>query len=96
MTFIPPTPLAYLIQALVAKGESEQAETELQASGMTGDLPDMFLFNILLYARGWLRIARYRVPLFVAGRAHVARAVANAATTLRAWRAFSRGSQPLR
>jgi DNA-binding CsgD family transcriptional regulator len=52
---------AYLIFALVERGEVEQAEEALVASGIGEDVPDQHMFTLLLASRGALRFAQGRL-----------------------------------
>jgi DNA-binding CsgD family transcriptional regulator len=51
---------AVLVSMLVARGELDAAEAEVEASGMTGHIPDAFVFVLALFARGQLRFERGR------------------------------------
>lgn len=45
---------------LVARGELDDAEAEVESTGMTGEIPDVVWFAPVLYARGQLRFAQGR------------------------------------
>ena len=49
-----------LASVLVARGELDAAEAEIEASGMTGEIPDVVWFAPSLFARGQLRFAQGR------------------------------------
>ena len=49
---------AYLIHALVERGELDQAQSVLEALGATGDLPPNVMFSRLLLARAQLKLAQ--------------------------------------
>ncbi|HMJ01777.1 MAG TPA: AAA family ATPase [Conexibacter sp.] len=51
---------AVLACLLVSRGELDAAEAEIAASGMTGEIPDVFWLSFSLYARGLLRLAQGR------------------------------------
>jgi ATP/maltotriose-dependent transcriptional regulator MalT len=51
---------ALLASMLVLRGELDAAEAELEASGMTGTIPDVVWFAVSLFARGQLRYAQGR------------------------------------
>jgi DNA-binding CsgD family transcriptional regulator len=65
-----------LIGALIERGALDAAEHELEARGMVGDVPDNYLFSVLLHSRGCLRLAEGRTGegledlLEVVSRAH--------------------------
>ena len=46
---------AVLAGALVSRGELDAAEAQLEASGMTGEIPEIVWFALPLFARGLLR-----------------------------------------
>ena len=50
-----------LASLLVARGELGAAEAEIEASGMTGEIPEIVWFAPVLFARGQLRFAQGRV-----------------------------------
>jgi len=54
----PPALLATLVEALIERGRPDEAEHELEVAGLAGALPLMMPFNLILYARGRLRVAR--------------------------------------
>jgi DNA-binding CsgD family transcriptional regulator/tetratricopeptide (TPR) repeat protein len=49
-----------LVEALVAQGELDAAGTVLEAAGLNGELPDGYMLNFVLFARGRLRLAQGR------------------------------------
>ncbi|HYJ00097.1 MAG TPA: AAA family ATPase [Thermoleophilaceae bacterium] len=49
-----------LASLLIARGELGVAETEIEASGMTGEIPEIVWFAPVLFARGQLRYAQGR------------------------------------
>ncbi len=49
-----------LVEALVARGELAAADAALAAAGLDGDLPDSYMLNFVLFARGKLRLAQRR------------------------------------
>lgn len=51
---------AVLTSLLVARGELDGAEAEIEASGMTGEIPDVMWFALSLFARGQLRFEQRR------------------------------------
>ncbi len=51
---------AVLTGLLVARGELAAANAELEASGMTGEIPDVMWFALSLFARGQLRFEQGR------------------------------------
>ena len=51
---------AVLAGVLVVRGELDAAEAELEASGMTGEIPNALWFVLSLFARGQLRYAQGR------------------------------------
>ncbi|ADB48989.1 helix-turn-helix transcriptional regulator [Conexibacter woesei] len=51
---------ATLTSLLVARGELAAAEAEVEASGMSGGMPNAFVFVLWLFARGQLRFAQGR------------------------------------
>ncbi|HEV7772344.1 MAG TPA: AAA family ATPase [Conexibacter sp.] len=51
---------AVLAGVLVSRGELDAAEAEIEASGMTGEIPDNFWLTFTLFARGVLRLAQGR------------------------------------
>jgi len=53
-----PLAVAVLVEALVEKGELDEAQALLEKSGYDGDLPDFPLFTPLQNARGKLKLAR--------------------------------------
>ncbi|MDX6642766.1 MAG: hypothetical protein QOD76_728 [Solirubrobacteraceae bacterium] len=53
--------IALLIDVLIERGELDAAEQEVEASGMTGDIPESFWFGPLLHSRGCLRLAQGRI-----------------------------------
>lgn len=53
-----PLALALLIEALVDQGELDQAQALLSDNHLDGEIPDVAVFNLALYARGRLAIAR--------------------------------------
>ena len=57
-----PGATAFLATALVHRGELDEAEQLLAAVGMTGDVPEFALFNVLLPVRAMLRAARRDLP----------------------------------
>ncbi len=52
--------LASLLEALVDRGALDAAEQALREHGADGHIPDGLTFNLLLYARGALRLAQGR------------------------------------
>ena len=56
----PGRPVAFgtLLHVLVERDEAEQAWRELDAAGLTGELPELTPFGVVLLARARLRIAR--------------------------------------
>lgn len=50
--------LAFLLDALLELGRGDDAESELQQSGLTGELPNLHHYTTLLDTRGRLRLAR--------------------------------------
>jgi DNA-binding NarL/FixJ family response regulator len=61
-----PLAVAFLVDALVERGELREAEGALEGIGMLGDVPDLLVFQPLLYSRGDLRIAQGRTEAGVA------------------------------
>jgi DNA-binding CsgD family transcriptional regulator len=61
LRFAEPSGRAVLANLLVARGELDAAEAELEASGMTGDIPDVVWLAPSLFARGALRYAQGRL-----------------------------------
>jgi DNA-binding CsgD family transcriptional regulator len=57
--------LAFLIEALIERGELSAAAVALEQDG-SADIPDRFLDNCLLYSRAKLRLARGEVDLGLA------------------------------
>jgi DNA-binding CsgD family transcriptional regulator len=53
-----PLSAGVLIQALVEQGELDEADKLLADAGVGAEVPDIAIFNLSLYARGRLRIAR--------------------------------------
>ncbi len=51
---------AVLVGVLVSRGELDGADAEIEASGMTGEIPDVVWLVFSLYARGLLRFAQGR------------------------------------
>jgi DNA-binding CsgD family transcriptional regulator len=51
---------ALLAQGLVLRGELDEAEAQIEASGMAGEIPEIVWFAFPLFARGHLRIAQGR------------------------------------
>jgi DNA-binding CsgD family transcriptional regulator len=51
---------AVLAGVLVSRGELDAAEAEIEASGMTGEIPDVVWLTFSLFARGLLRFAQGR------------------------------------
>jgi DNA-binding CsgD family transcriptional regulator len=49
-----------LVEALVAEGNLAAADTALATAGLDGDLPDGYMVNFVLFARGKLRLAQGR------------------------------------
>jgi DNA-binding CsgD family transcriptional regulator len=49
--------LGFLIEALVLRGMFDEADAELRGAGLDGDIPERYLHNWVLHARGWLRYA---------------------------------------
>ena len=49
-----------LVEALVAQGELAAADAALATAGLDGDLPDNYMLNFVLFARGKLRLAQGR------------------------------------
>jgi DNA-binding CsgD family transcriptional regulator len=58
--------LRFLIDALIDQGKHEEAQAELTASGLEGDLPDFWWFYPIRFGRGRLRIELGRVQEGVA------------------------------
>ncbi|HEU4702343.1 MAG TPA: AAA family ATPase, partial [Conexibacter sp.] len=52
---------ALLVGVLVMRGELDAAEGELEAGGLTGNVPEVFVFSIVLAARGQLRYEQGRL-----------------------------------
>jgi DNA-binding CsgD family transcriptional regulator len=52
--------LAPLIDALIERGALDTAEHELEANGMSGEVPDLFWGSTLQHSRGCLRLAQGR------------------------------------
>jgi DNA-binding CsgD family transcriptional regulator/ABC-type Fe3+ transport system substrate-binding protein len=52
---------AVLAGVLVSRGELDAAAAEIDASGMTGEIPDNFWLTFTLFARGVLRLAQGHV-----------------------------------
>jgi DNA-binding CsgD family transcriptional regulator len=57
---------AVVIGMLVTRGELDEAEAELEASGMTGEIPEIVWFALTLFARGRLRYEQGRFDEAVA------------------------------
>jgi DNA-binding CsgD family transcriptional regulator len=55
-----------LLDALTAQGRLDDAESALAASGLPADIPDTYMLNYVLAARGRLHLARGRVAEAVA------------------------------
>jgi len=53
-------PLGVLVESLVERGELEAADAALRDAGRNGEIPERFLENWVLHARGWLRLAQGR------------------------------------
>ena len=53
--------LARLIEVLIERDALEDAEQELRASGLDGDVPDWLWANPVLHSRGCLRLAQGRI-----------------------------------
>ena len=53
-----PLSAGLLVEALVEQGELDEADRLLADAGVGGEVPDIAIFNLPLYARGRLRIAR--------------------------------------
>jgi DNA-binding CsgD family transcriptional regulator len=53
-----PLSAGLLVEALVEQGELDEADKLLADAGVGGEVPDIAIFNLPLYARGRLRIAR--------------------------------------
>ena len=53
----PPFGVAWLVEALVERGAIEDADCELTARGLAGDLPRTLPFALLLFCRGRMRAA---------------------------------------
>ena len=53
-----PLSAGLLVEALVEQGELDEADKLLVDAGVGGEVPDVAIFNLPLYARGRLRIAR--------------------------------------
>ena len=53
-----PPLLALLIQVLLEQGRHDDAEQLVVDGGATGELPEVSYYNLLLYARGLLRLVR--------------------------------------
>jgi DNA-binding CsgD family transcriptional regulator len=51
---------AVLAAVLVARGDLDAAEAELEATGITGEIPDVIWLTFSLFARGLLRFAQGR------------------------------------
>ena len=51
---------APLVEALVAQGELDAADAALAAAGLDGEIPDGYMLNFVLFARGALRLAQGR------------------------------------
>jgi DNA-binding CsgD family transcriptional regulator len=51
---------APLVEALVAQGEHDAADAALAAAGLDGEIPDGYMLNFVLFARGALRLAQGR------------------------------------
>jgi DNA-binding CsgD family transcriptional regulator len=49
-----------LVEALVAQGETRAADAALAEAGLDGEIPDGYMLNFVLYARGVLRLAQGR------------------------------------
>jgi DNA-binding CsgD family transcriptional regulator/tetratricopeptide (TPR) repeat protein len=47
-----------LVEALVAQGELDAADAALAEAGLDGEIPDGYMLNFVLYARGVLRLAQ--------------------------------------
>jgi ATP/maltotriose-dependent transcriptional regulator MalT len=65
--------IALLVDVLIERGELDAAEQEIEASGMTGDIPESFWFGPLLHSRGCLRLAQGRIDEALADLADVTR-----------------------
>jgi len=51
---------ALLIDVLVDRGQLAEAAQELNAAGMDGEIPDHWWFGLVLWSRGYLRLAESR------------------------------------
>ena len=49
-----------LVEALVAQGELDAADAALAEAGLDGEIPDGYMLNFVLYARGVLRLSQGR------------------------------------
>ena len=52
---------ALLAGVLVLRGELDAADAEIEAGGLTGQIPEVFVFSIVLAARGQLRFEQGRL-----------------------------------
>jgi DNA-binding CsgD family transcriptional regulator len=52
---------AVLAGVLVLRGELDAADAELEAGGLTGQMPEIFAFSLVLAARGQLRVEQGRL-----------------------------------
>jgi DNA-binding CsgD family transcriptional regulator len=57
---------ALLAGVLVLRGELDAADAEIEAGGLTGHVPEVFAFSLVLAARGQLRFAQGRLEEAVA------------------------------
>jgi DNA-binding CsgD family transcriptional regulator len=55
-----------LVEALTAQGRLDDAESAIEAGGLTADIPDTYMLNYVLAARGRLHLARGRAAEAVA------------------------------
>jgi DNA-binding NarL/FixJ family response regulator len=58
--FVTPLSIAFLVEALIARGELDEADAALSDGGFAGDLPETAPFLSLLFRRGMLRLAQGR------------------------------------
>ncbi|MFM9885445.1 MAG: ATP-binding protein [Burkholderiales bacterium] len=54
-------PLGVLVESLIERGELGAADQALVEAGKDGAIPERFLDNWILHARGWLRLAQGRL-----------------------------------
>jgi DNA-binding CsgD family transcriptional regulator len=85
-----PLAVAFLVDALVERGELQEAEAALEGIGMLGEIPELLVFQPLLYSRGELRIALGRTQAGVSDLLEAGRRSVDAderTPVFRGWRA---------